>query len=49
MYGANPQTAHIEYTSPTLDEAVIKRIHAIVGAILFYGRAADKKLLVALN
>ena len=41
--------AHIEDTSPPLYEAVIKHIQAIVGAVLFYGRAVDNKLLVALN
>ena len=41
--------AHIEDTSPPLDEAVIKRIQEIIGAFLFYGRAADNKLLVTLN
>ena len=41
--------AHIEDTSPPLDEAVIKRIQAIVGAVLFYGRAVENKLLVTLN
>ena len=49
MYVANPQMAHIEDTSPPLDEAGIKRIQAIVGAVLFYGRAVDKKILVKLN
>ena len=41
--------AHIEDTSPPLDKAGIKRIQAIVGALLFYGRAVDNKLLVTLN
>ena len=49
MYGVNPQMAHIEYTSPPLDEAGIKRIQAIVGAVLLYGRAVDNKLLVTLD
>ena len=41
--------AHIEDTSPPLDEAGIKRIQAIVGAVLFYGSAVNNKLLVTLN
>ena len=41
--------AHIEDTSPPLDETGIKRIQAIVGAVLFYGRAVDNKLLFTLN
>ena len=49
MYGANPQMAHIEDTILPLDEVAIKRIQAIVGAVLLYGRAVDKKLLVTLN
>ena len=46
---AHPQMAHIEDTSPPLDEAGIKRIQAIVSAVLFYGREVDNKLLVTLN
>ena len=49
MYGANPEIAYIEDTSPPLDEAGIKHIQAIVGAVLFYGRAVDNKLLFTLN
>ena len=41
--------AHIEDTSPPLDEAGIKRTQAIVGDFLFYGRAVNNKLLVTLN
>ena len=40
---------HKEDTVPPLDEAGIKRIQAIVGAVLFYGRSVDNKLLVAIN
>ena len=49
MYGSNPQMAHIEDTSPPLDEAGIKHIQAITGAVLLYGRAVDNKLLVTIN
>ena len=41
--------AHIEDTSPPLDDAGIKRSQAIVCAVLFYGRAVENKLLVTLN
>ena len=41
--------AHIEDTSPPLDDAGIKCIQAIVGAILFYGREVKDKLLITLN
>ena len=49
MEQPTPQMAHIEDTIPPLDEVGIKRIQAIVGAVLFYGRAVDNKLLVTLN
>ena len=41
--------AHREDTIPPLDEAGIKRIQAIIGAVLFYGRSVDNKLLFTLN
>ena len=40
---------HKEDTRPPLDEAGIKRIQDIVGAVLFFGRAAENKLLVTIN
>ena len=40
---------HEENTSPPLDEAGIKRIQAIVVAVLLYGRSVGNKLLVTLN
>ena len=36
-------------TSAPLNAAGIKRLQGIVGALLYYARAVDKKLLVALN
>ena len=38
-----------EDTSPVLDPGGIKRIQAIIGALLYYARAVDNKLLVALS
>ena len=35
-------------TSPSLNEKEIKRIQGIVGALLYVGRAFNKKLLVSL-
>ena len=35
--------------SPSLDPKGIKRVQSIVVALLFYGRAVDKKVLVSLN
>ena len=40
---------HEEDTRPPLDEAGIKRIQAIVGDVLFYGKDVNNKLLVTLN
>ena len=37
-----------KYTIPPLNEKVIKRIQVIVGALLYVGRAFNKKLIVAL-
>ena len=38
-----------EVNSPSLDSKGIKRVQAIVGALLFYGREVDNKVLVDLN
>ena len=35
--------------SPSLDDKVIKRVQAIVGALLFYGKEVDNKVFVDLN
>ena len=48
-YVAKEQYTHIKTPSPKLDAKCVLRIQAIVGALLFYGRAVDNKLLVALN
>ena len=49
VYGAKQQYAHVESSSPSLDEKGVRRVQEIVGATLFYGRAVDNKLLVAIN
>ena len=49
QYGAKVQTALDVDTSPTLDAKGIKRVQQIVGYLLYYARAVDNKLLVALN
>ena len=49
QYGAKVQTALDVDTSPPLDAKGIKRVQQIVGALLYYARAVDNKLLVALN
>ena len=48
-YGAKEQYTHVALPSPKLDEKGVKRVQEVVGALLFYGRAVDNKLLVAIN
>ena len=48
-YGAKVQMSPEEDKSPMLDPAGIKRIQAIIGALLYYARAVDNKLLCALS
>ena len=49
QYGAKTQTAIEADTSPPLDAKGVKRVQQIVGGLLYYARAVDNKLLVALN
>ena len=49
IYGAKEQLTHEDYTSPPLDNQSTKRIQGIVGSLLYYGIAVDKKLLVGLS
>jgi hypothetical protein len=48
-YGAKEQYTHTTPPSPALDKKGVKDVQEIVGALLFYARAVDNKLLVALN
>jgi hypothetical protein len=48
-YGAKTQLTPDSDTSPLLDDARKHRIQEIVGALLYYARAVDNKLLVALS
>ena len=48
-YGAYEQYTHIVTPSPNLDAKGVLCIQSIVGALLFYRRAVNNKLLVALN
>ena len=48
-YGSKEQLVAEEYTSPKLNNEGIKRVHAIVGAILYYSRAVHNRLLVGLS
>ena len=49
IYGAKLQLIPDDDTSPALNDAGIKRIQGIVGSLLYYARAVDNKLLVALS
>ena len=49
IYGVKQQFSHSPDASPKLDNTGIKRVQAIVGALLYYDRAVDNKLLVALS
>ncbi len=49
MYGAQQQLVPNDDTSPPLNTAGIKRIQGIVGSLLYYARAVDNTLLVALS
>ena len=48
-YGAKDQLTYEDDKSPPLDNQGKKRIQGIVGALLYYGRAVEKKLLVGLS
>jgi hypothetical protein len=49
QYGAKVQMTEPHDASPMLDDAGIKEIMAIVGSLLYYGRALDNTLLTALT
>ena len=49
IYGQNRQYAKPEDDSPKLDKRGITRVQSIVGSFLYYTRAIDNTLLVALN
>ena len=49
QYGAPIQYATAPDTSPKLDKAGIKNVQAIVGVFLYYARAIDNTMMVALN
>jgi len=48
-YGAKTLQSLDPDSSPPLNEDGIKRVQGIVGALLWYGRAVDNKLLVVLS
>ena len=48
-YGATQKLSSAEDTRPALDASGIKVIQSIIGALLYYARAVDNKLVVALS
>ncbi len=48
-FGAHAQTPLEVNSSPQLDEKGIKRVQKIVGSILYYARAVDMTVLMALS
>eukprot|EP00956_Cyclotella_meneghiniana_P023402 scaffold45578_cov41-Cyclotella_meneghiniana.AAC.1 len=49
VYGAKVQYSEDADISPPLDETGVRRVQGIVGALLYYARAVDNKLLHALS
>jgi hypothetical protein len=49
VHGQVTQIAHNEPYSPPLSDEGIKRIQGIIGALLYYARAVDNKLLATLS
>ncbi len=49
VYGAKSQFIPAKDTSQQLDAMGITRVQRIVGTLLYYARALDNKLLVALS
>jgi hypothetical protein len=49
VYGAKAQYAEMETPSPLLDKQEQKYIQAVTGTLLYYSRAVDPTMLVALN
>ena len=47
--GTKQQFTHSPDASPPLNDTGVKRVQAIINALLYYGRAVDNKLLVALS
>ena len=49
VYGSKEQLTPEEYKSRPLGKEGTKCIHGIIGALLYFARAVDKKLLVGLS
>jgi hypothetical protein len=49
IFGQTTQLTHVDPYSPPLSTEGVKRIQGIVGALLYYARAVDNKLLATLS
>ena len=49
VYGASQQFAAPEDSSDPLNDTEIKHIQAVTGTLLYYARAVNKTMLLALN
>jgi hypothetical protein len=49
VFGQTTQLTHINPYSPPLSTEGMKRIQGIIGALLYYARAVDNKLLATLS
>ena len=49
QYGKTQQFAKPTDTAPKLDKKGIKYVQSVIGSLLYYGRAVDPTILVALN
>ena len=49
IYGAKQQFAHSPDAIPKHNDTGVKRVQAIVGALLYYGRAVYNKLIISLS
>jgi hypothetical protein len=49
IFGQTTQLTHVDPYSPPLSIEGVKRIQGIIGTLLYYARAVDKKLLATLS
>ena len=49
IYGAKEQLTPEDDTTPPLDSQGTERVQVIFGALLYYAKAVDNKLLVGLS
>jgi hypothetical protein len=49
QFGTEAQAQLLTNNPPRLDKAKIRRVHQIIGSILYYVRAVNMTILIALN